>query len=206
MSTNVAAPDRLSFAAHHLAAGLSALNHGKRDEATQALAAIRTISGRVGSWQDVRQMDHMHPVDAQAVSIMERELAAMLSMTDGQSTKALELMRAAVAIEDKTPYEAGPSSPPKPAHELLGEMLLSLGQPQLARVQFELALRRAPARALSLLGRARALAGMGSDAAARETYLQLQRMWQRADPAIVKALEQSLSRLPSARGSDRYQN
>lgn len=194
-STRVSAPDRLSLAAHHLAAGLSALNHGKREEASRALAAIRAIQGGEGASQDAHQMDHMYPVDAQAVSVMAQELAAMLSMTDGQSTKALELMRAAVAIEDKTPYEAGPPSPPKPAHELLGEMLLSLGQPQLARVQFELALRRAPARALSLLGRARSFAEMGNESAARDAYLELQRTWHSADPSLIEVLKQTLSRL-----------
>jgi predicted Zn-dependent protease len=104
-------------------------------------------------------------------------------------------MKAAAAIEDKTPYEFGPPSSPKPAHELLGEMLLRLDQPQLARVQFELALLRAPKRALSMLGLARALAAMGNRSAARAAYSELREMWRSADAPLLKALDDSVSRL-----------
>ena len=86
------------------------------------------------------------------------------------------------------PYEFGPPAPPKPAHELLGEMLLALNQPQLARVQFELALQRAPKRALSLLGRARALEQSGNREGITEAWADLRRIWTKADPAIKKAL------------------
>jgi TolA-binding protein len=85
--------------------------------------------------------------------------------------------------------------PPKPAHELLGEILLSLGHPDLAHVQFELALLRAPKRALSLLGLARSFVQSGNQSEAREVYDELRNMWSKADPEILKALEESMSRL-----------
>jgi predicted Zn-dependent protease len=143
-------------------------------------------------------MDHSYPGDGQVIQVMENELASSILLTDGKTAEALNLMKAAVAIEDKTPYEFGPPSPPKPAHELLGEMLLNLGQPQLARVQFELALLRAPKRALSVLGLARSFTQSGNRNAARETYTDLRRMWSRADPALLAVVDRSLSELQGA--------
>jgi len=55
-------------------------------------------------------------------------------------------------LEDALPFAAGPVFPVKPTHELLGEMLLNLGQRDEARRQFTLALERAPNRTLSLTG------------------------------------------------------
>jgi predicted Zn-dependent protease len=120
---------------------------------------------------------------------MQNELEAMLLMADGKSREAIDLMKIAVSIEDNMPYEFGPPVPPKPAHELLGEMLLALAQPQLARVQFELALIRAPKRALSMLGLARALEQSGNRSEAQNAYRELGQIWSKADPAIRKALQ-----------------
>jgi Flp pilus assembly protein TadD len=77
-------------------------------------------------------------------------------------------------------------------------MLLSLGQPKLARTQFELALLRAPKRALSMLGLARAYSEMGDVAAAKDAYMRLWEMWSGADPSILKALDDSVARLQGA--------
>jgi tetratricopeptide (TPR) repeat protein len=126
---------------------------------------------------------------------MENQLVALVLMADGKSKEAIELMKQAVAAEDKMPYEFGPPMPPKPAHEQLGEILLSLGRPDLARVQFELALLRAPKRALSLLGLARANDQSGNKVEAQEAYSELRRLWSRADPEILKALDESIGRL-----------
>jgi tetratricopeptide (TPR) repeat protein len=180
---------------HFFAAGLSALNRGEREVAERALKDLRLLSSPT---RPAGHADHLHAGDAQALSVMENELAAMLLMSDGKSREAIERMKAAVAIEDKTPYEFGPPSSPKPAHELLGEMLLRLDQPQLARVQFELALFRAPKRALSMLGLARALAAMGNRSAARAAYSELREMWRSADAALLKAIDDSLARLQQA--------
>ena len=48
--------------------------------------------------------------------------------------------------------EFGPPSLDKPANELLGEVLLDLGQPQEARTAFEAAQVLAPGRGQSLIG------------------------------------------------------
>jgi tetratricopeptide (TPR) repeat protein len=194
--TNTAITEDLDLparAAGLFAAGVDALNHGNRGEADRSLASIRQL--RAARATEAAHRDHMYPGDARVVSVIENELAALLSMADGRSKEAIDLMKAAVAIEDNTPFEFGPPSPPKPAHELLGEMLLSLGQPQLARVQFELGLLRAPKRALSLLGLARAFVALGDKTAAKEAYEDLKKIWSGADPEIRKAVDDSLAKL-----------
>lgn len=180
-------------AAQLFAAGRDALNGGRRQEAENLLGALQNLPRSPAASDSVH--GHHDPGQLETVSIMEHQLAALLMMAGGKSGEAIELMKQAVAAEDKMPYEFGPPVPPKPAHELLGEMLLNLGRPDLARVQFELALLRTPKRALSLLGLARACAENGNTTEARSTYDELRSMWRRADPALLKAIEQSMGRL-----------
>jgi tetratricopeptide (TPR) repeat protein len=180
-------------AARLFAAGTFALNRGRRQDAESSLAALRNLQPSTAAG-DSRHA-HVYQGDLQAAAIMENQLAALLLMANGKSKEAIELMKKAVAAEDKAPYEFGPPMPPKPAHELLGEILLSSGHPDLARVQFQLALLRAPKRALSLLGLARSFAQSGKKDEAREVYDELRNLWSRADPEILKALEASMGRL-----------
>jgi tetratricopeptide (TPR) repeat protein len=197
-STGLTNLDPDAIAAHWLAAGLTAMPRGNRKQAETALASLRELKGTNRTASHDVHAGHSYPGDTQIVTIMEYQLAATLLLADGKSREAIESMKAAVALEDKTPYEFGPPSPPKPAHELLGEMLLSLGQPKLARTQFELALLRAPKRALSMLGLARAYSEMGDVAAAKDAYMRLREMWSGADPSILKALDDSVARLQGA--------
>jgi tetratricopeptide (TPR) repeat protein len=177
-------------AADLFARGADGLNRGNRRVADEALAAIRILGGATAG-----HGGHIYPGDARTVSVMEKELAAMLAMADGKSKEGVALMKEAVAIEDGTPFEFGPPAPAKPSHELLGEMLLLLEQPQLARVQFQLSLLRAPKRALSLLGLARACVALGDKGAAREAYNDLQKIWSGADGEIKRALAESVEKL-----------
>lgn len=179
-------------AAHLFAAGSDALNRGRRQDAEQSLRALWVLKGSTAAL-DVPHA-HAYPGDVQAVATMEQQLAALLLMADGKSKDALEIMTQAAAAEDRTPYEFGPPVPPKPARELLGEILLSLGRADLARVQFELSLLRAPKRALSLLGLARSFEQSGDTAAALATYTELNTIWSKADPEILKALQGSMRR------------
>lgn len=179
--------DMSASGADLFASGMTALNSGLRDQAERSLASLQPSTAPQSDHHR-----HLYPGDVQALQIMQKELAALLHMADGKSGEAIELMKAAVALEDKAVFESGPPLPPKPAHELLGEILLQLGQSNLARVQFEISLTRSPKRALSLLGLARSFAQGGNKAAARQIYDELRKMWSAADPAILKALDDSL--------------
>ena len=79
------------------------------------------------------------------------------------------------------PLDFGPPWPTKPSHELYGEILLNLNRPADAMQQFKLALKRAPRRASSLLGLARAASRANETKTAQQAYADLNMMWQHAD-------------------------
>ncbi|HSB14833.1 MAG TPA: tetratricopeptide repeat protein, partial [Bryobacteraceae bacterium] len=190
--------DLPAVAANLLATGMANLNRGQRAGAESSLSELRKLKGALHPGSSETQMshhDHIYPGDVQAVEIMKKELEALLLTADGRSKDAVQLMVEATALEDKMSFEFGPPVPPKPSHELFGEILLQLERPDAARAQFEMALIRAPGRALSLLGLARAHAQMGEKAKARETYTELRRMWRRADKEIQKALDDTLAKM-----------
>jgi hypothetical protein len=87
------------------------------------------------------------------------------------------------------PFDFGPPVPIKPPHELLGEQLLVQGKAADARMAFETALKSAPLRTQSLLGRARAESASGDSAAATATYRQLLDIWHAADADLPELAE-----------------
>ena len=184
--------DLPAIAGDLLAGGLLAVNRGDRAKAEECLAAIRKLSPGTGPAGDGQHV-HLHPTDIHAAEIAGKELAAMLLLSDGRSKEAVQSITEAAAMEDRTPFDFGPPQPPKPAHELFGEILLQLARPEEARRQFDLCLLRTPQRALSLLGRARALAQSSEREKAREAYNELRKIWHGADPDVQKALEAGLA-------------
>ncbi len=66
---------------------------------------------------------------------------------------------------------------------------MATDQPQQAQVEFETALKRAPMRATSLLGLARAQAAGGDAVAAKATYEKLAGIWHAADPGLPALAE-----------------
>jgi len=97
----------------------------------------------------------------QALTIMHREVAALVRLAQGQNDEAIALMAEAVAIAESIGLPNGAAIPIKPAHELYGEILLELDRPKEAVAQFEASLLCAPNRRLSLRGLARAAAKSG---------------------------------------------
>ena len=118
-----------------------------------------------------------------ASRILTMELRAMSAALAGRRDEGIALAKEAAASEDATAYEFGPPDVVKPTHELAGELLLAADRPADARREFEASLARAPRRAQSLLGLARAAAKAGDAAASREAYADLARVWSRADSA-----------------------
>ncbi len=138
--------------------GLSALKTGNAAAAQKALADMK--SSRKTATSKMKDQD-THPchaysryeqTDIEAVQVMEKELEALLLLSEGKGDEAVKLMLEAVAIEDSMNFEFGPPLPVKPIHELFGEVLLELKRPGEAQIQFEAALSRTPGRALSLKG------------------------------------------------------
>ena len=117
-----------------------------------------------------------------AMQIMKKEMQALLLHKTGKSDQAIALLTEATAQEEGMALSYGPPNPMKPSHELLGEILLELGRPEEAVEVFQKTLERAPRRALSLLGLARAAKRSGQRRLAHESYSDLVKVWHRADP------------------------
>jgi hypothetical protein len=112
-------------------------------------------------------------------------------MTDGKSKQAIERISQAAALEGRTPFTFGPPVPVKPAHELFGEILLEVGQPEAARRQFETALLRAPQRALSLLG---TLHGAAWATEPGSPCLRgVEKVWHKAGAPLLQAVDAHLN-------------
>ena len=191
-SVDTADLDLAAVAADLLATGIVAANRGERAEAERSLSRLRNLKRETAPDQSGPKHNHVFAGDIQTIDIAEKELEATLLMADGKTSSAIEAMKKATAVEDSMSVEFGPPSPPKPAHELFGEILLQLGRAEEARRQFELALVRTPKRALSVLGLARALTQSGNAAGARQSYTELREIWRSADKDLRKALDETL--------------
>jgi tetratricopeptide (TPR) repeat protein len=84
--------------------------------------------------------------------VMEMEVEAMLLAARGKKSAAIAVLERAAVLEDGMAMDFGPPVPVKPAHEMLGEMLLAAGRHGEAKAHFEKALQAAPGRAKALAG------------------------------------------------------
>jgi tetratricopeptide (TPR) repeat protein len=138
----------------------------------QSLAAAASPAARAGG-------NALRDVLAVAQPVVEARIAASAQ----DNARALELLRQAVAAEDRL----APSDPPDwffPVRQLLGAQLLIAGQPAQAQQVYREDLRRHPNNGWSLYGLSLALAREGrTGEAARVRHLQ-QQAWQHADVAL----------------------
>ena len=117
--------------------------------------------------------------------IQKLQIEAVILSAEGHGDQAIASMQQAIATGKDLPYAFGPPSPEKPSEELLGELLLKANRATEAREAFEASLKRAPRRAESLLGLARAESMMGDKAAAANSYAELLEVWKNADPGYA---------------------
>ena len=71
--------------------------------------------------------------DLELVQLMHKELEAFIQFKMDNDNKALALLQEAIALQDNMRFEFGPPIPVKPVHELFGEVLLQLDQPEEAK-------------------------------------------------------------------------
>jgi len=107
------------------------------------------------------------------VEIQRRQAAGMLAFAQGKKDEALELLRSAADMEDASEKHPVTPGPVKPARELLGEMLLTVGKTAEALVAFESTLQRSPNRFNALYGAATAAQTAGQREKARHYFQAL---------------------------------
>jgi tetratricopeptide (TPR) repeat protein len=170
-----------AVAADTLATGLEALTRGDIEAAGEAAGRMRIAretAEKTAIEEGKNAYDGANDESELVVArIMEQELEALILYAEGKTAEALALLTEATTAEGARPLEYGPPSVVKPSHELLGEMLLTLGRPAEAQVQFAKALERAPRRTLSIIGLARAAERAGDLAAAEEARQTLDEIW-----------------------------
>lgn len=149
--------------------GWAALQRGDRESAVRAQDGIRS------------RIEETERSEARAHALM---LDALLALDAGETDSALESLTAATAVVDAMPLDFGPPSPVKPAHELLGDVLLSLDRPGEALEQYQHALTRSPGRVLSLMGVARAQNDLGDREASTAAWAHVGAIRASADPAV----------------------
>ena len=102
-------------------------------------------------------------------------------MKEGARDQAIKFMRAAADGEDGSIKSVAMENRLYPFRELLGELLLEMGQPAEALKEFEAALRQTPNRYRALLGMARAASGAGDRQKAAEYYGKVAELAKNAD-------------------------
>lgn len=120
--------------------------------------------------------------------VLEWELMAIMAMKQNKLEEAVAHILKAVDLEDHTAYAPGPPVVLKPSHEIYGEILLAMDNNQEAVKQFDLALKGAPNRSLSMLGKYRALKKLGENQKAAEIKEILMKNWKDGDPQALALL------------------
>jgi hypothetical protein len=123
------------------------------------------------------------------VEIQEKVAAAWVAFAERKTDDALALMRAAASMEDLTEKSPVSPGPIKPAHELLGEMLLEAGKPAEALLEFEATMKKEPNRFRGVYGAAVAAERAKDRGKAKAYYEQLLGICAKADPGARPELE-----------------
>ncbi len=128
--------------------------------------AATDLAGYQSSLAKVRKGDLSYVADSTATKIMSEEAAAWADDAEGHQAAALESMGAAADLQDKV----GQGEVDIPAREMLADMLLQMGRPKQALLEYEASLRLSPNRLNGLYGAARAAAACGEKAQAAHFY------------------------------------
>jgi hypothetical protein len=123
------------------------------------------------------------------VEIQAKAASAWIAFAEGNKDQGITLMREAASMEDLTEKSAISPGPIKPAHELLGEMLLEAGKPAEALKEFETTMKKEPNRFRGVYGAAVAAEKASEPAKAKEYYKQLLQICEKGDKSARPELE-----------------
>jgi hypothetical protein len=95
-------------------------------------------------------------LDVQYAEVMELELRALAAWLKNDEVNTEQLLKKATSLENSISYSYGPPDIVKPSNELYGEWLVEVNRPKEAIAQYDLALKAAPKRVLSVKGKEKA--------------------------------------------------
>jgi len=155
--------------------GVALAARGRLEEARTALAELRSLSAGVPEKQHL-----LHDV----LAVAEPIVAARIAASEGQDAEAITSLEAAVAAEDRLPYNE-PSDWFFPARHLLGAQLLIARRPAEAERVYRADLKRNPRNGWALYGLAAALRAQGKTGEAMRVTREFGVAWQHADVRLV---------------------
>jgi hypothetical protein len=162
----------------HFARGMGAARNGDISSARQSIDKLATLENRLIEAKERNQ-----------VEIQRLAASAWLAYAEGKKAEALKLLRSAADLEDSTEKHPVTPGPIVPAREMLGDMLLELGEAGEALKEFEAVLVVSPNRFGGLLGAAHAVRLMKDMEKARSFYSKLVAICQHADSNRVELQE-----------------
>jgi len=169
-------PDKFPFtvAMTHFARALGAARSGDPAAAQKDVERIAALGEQLkeaksGYW-------------AGEVEVMRLASSAWVALAQGNSGAALEAMRRAADLEDKSEKHIVTPARLLPARELLGDMLLELKRPAEALKEYEASHVREPNRLRGYYGAGLAAAQAGQHAKAKQHYGQLVAMAGKGEP------------------------
>ena len=170
------------------ARGLGAAHLERAQEACESAAELKQIRERL--------LKAGENYWAQQVEIQELEIEAWAALAEGKKEEALQGMRAAAELEDKTEKSAVTPGPLAPARELLADMLLEMKQPAQALEQFEATLTKEPGRFRALYGAAHSAQLSGNTEVSQRYFGELLKICEHADKPGRQELADALRPIP----------
>jgi tetratricopeptide (TPR) repeat protein len=122
---------------------------------------------------------------ADQADIQIKIIESWIAKAEGDNGRALELARAAAKHEDSTEKHVVSPGPIIPARELLGDLLMELGQPAAALKEYEASIAKEPNRFRGLYSAARAAEASGNMAKARVWYQKFAEVAAQADSGVA---------------------
>jgi tetratricopeptide (TPR) repeat protein len=123
---------------------------------------------------------------ADQADIQIKVIESWIARAEGDNARALQLARAAADHEDSTEKHVVSPGPIIPARELLGDLLMELGQPDVALKEYEVSTAKEPNRFRGLYGAARAAEASGNMTKARAWYKKFTQVTEQADAGVAE--------------------
>jgi hypothetical protein len=165
----------------YFARALGAARSGNPAAAAKDVETLNTLAGKLREAKDAYWTGQ--------VEIQAKAASAWVAFAEGKKDEGIAQMREAAAMEDLTEKAAVSPGPIKPAHELLGEMLLEAGKPAEALKEFEATMKKEPNRFRGVYGAAVAAERASDSAKAKQYYKQLLQICERGDASGRPELE-----------------
>jgi hypothetical protein len=172
---------RITTATWHFARGMAYAAQARIEDAEQeqkgfrAACATVPVKAKYSDWNTARSV----------LEVAEGVLSARIAVAHKDRKSAIEYLKKAVTAEDALHY----GEPPDwflPVRETLGGVLLQNGDAAQAEKVFRADLERNRLNGRSLFGLVASLKAQKKDYAARMVQLELQRVWNHADPRPLK--------------------